>query len=201
MKDNIKSQNLSTELSKVSAIDRAKVNGHKGGVLWFTGLSGSGKSSLAQELQLKLFNSGIQTYVLDGDNIRKGLNKDLGFESKDRSENIRRVAQTAKLFADAGFIVITSFISPYAKDRENAKKIIGDFYHEIYINSPLSVCKTRDPKGLYKKALTNKIKNFTGITDIYEEPKNANLIIDSNNNNISFNVKLLFDYTNLLRNF
>lgn len=178
----IKSQNLSSEKSSVSYDDRILKNGHKGAIFWLTGLSGAGKSTIAQNTQEQLFRDNKQVYVLDGDNVRKKLNRDLGFAKEDRTENARRVAEVAKLFADAGFIVIASFISPYEKDRQIAKSIAGDFLHIIHIKASLEDCKKRDPKGHYKKASKGEIKNFTGIDDNYEEPINYNLVIDTENN-------------------
>ena len=152
-------------------------NGHKGGVLWFTGLSGAGKSTLALALEARLFAKGYHVYVLDGDNVRSGLNANLGFSPEDRAENIRRVGEVAGLFADAGFIVISSFISPYRADRERARKAAGDTFHEIYIKASLEVCEQRDPKGLYRRARTGEIPEFTGISSPYEPPESAELVV------------------------
>ena len=155
-------------------------NGHKSGVLWFTGLSGSGKSTLARALQHRLFGLGNQITVLDGDNVRHGLNSDLGFSPEDRKENLRRVSEVAGLFRDNGFIVITAFISPYKTERRMARERIGasDFF-EVYVKADLEACKQRDPKGLYQKALAGEIPNFTGIDDPFEEPENPDLILDT----------------------
>ncbi len=174
---NIHFQNLSINKNL-----REKNNGHKGQVLWMTGLSGSGKSTLANELEKILYSQGKKTYILDGDNIRHGLNKDLGFTDKDRVENIRRVAEVARLMCDAGLIVITAFISPFRLEREMARSLFekNDF-KEIYISTPLKVAEKRDPKGLYKKARQGKIPNFTGIDSIYEKPINPELEIDTSN--------------------
>ena len=147
--------------------------------MWMTGLSGSGKSTVANALEKKLFSMGRHTMLLDGDNIRMGLNKNLGFGQQDRIENIRRIAEVAKLMNDAGLIVLTSFISPYAQDRRNAKKIIGDSFVEVYISTPLEECERRDIKGLYKAAREGKIADFTGITSPYEEPENPDITIDT----------------------
>ncbi len=174
-----KGTNLHPFESKIDVNRRALANGHKGGVMWFSGLSGSGKTTIAYALQTKLFEKGYQVYVLDGDNIRTGLNSDLGFEQKDRSENIRRVGEVASLFAHAGVIVITAFISPYKQDRDRARVAAGDAYHSIFIKADVEVCKKRDPKGLYKKAISGEIKDFTGISAPFEEPKNADLVIDT----------------------
>jgi len=149
-------------------------------VFWFTGLSGSGKSAIAEELDKLLFNKGYKTFILDGDNIRWGINADLGFKKTDREENIRRIAEVAKLFNDAGIIVLTAFISPYRSSRANAKKIIGDGFNEIYVNTDIEKCMDRDVKGLYQKAIDGKIKNFTGISAPYEVPKNPLIKVDGN---------------------
>ena len=155
-------------------------NNHKSRVLWFTGLSGSGKSTIANATEKLLFDEGFQTYILDGDNVRMGLNKDLGFSPEHRTENIRRITEVAKLFADSGSLVLTAFISPYLEDRLQAREIIGqEDFIEIYIKADLSVCESRDPKGLYKKARAGEIKGFTGIDAPYEAPKNPELIIES----------------------
>ncbi len=161
----------------VSREARVLRNGHKGGVLWFTGLSGAGKSTLALALEARLFAKGYHVYVLDGDNVRGGLNANLGFSPEDRAENIRRVGEVAGLFADAGFIVISSFISPYRADRERARKAAGDTFHEIYIKASLEVCEQRDPKGLYRRARTGEIPEFTGISSPYEPPESAELVV------------------------
>jgi len=160
--------------------DRNKVYGHKSGVVWFTGLSASGKSTIAHTLEKVLFEKGIKVYVFDGDNIRHGLNSDLGFSPKDRRENLRRIAEVSKLFVDAGLIVLACFISPYKKDREYIKQIIGkEDFIEIYVKCPVEVCEKRDPKGFYKKAKAGIIKGYTGIDAPYEEPENPDLIIES----------------------
>jgi bifunctional enzyme CysN/CysC len=152
-------------------------NGHKGGVLWFTGLSGAGKSTLALALEARLFAKGYHVYVLDGDNIRDGLNANLGFSPADRAENIRRVGEVAALFADAGFLVISSFISPYRADRERARAAAPEAFHEIFIEAPLEVCEARDPKGLYKRARAGEIAEFTGVSSPYEPPESPELVV------------------------
>ena len=149
-KQPINVNNLSNEKSYITYDDHISRNGHKGGIIWLTGLSGSGKSTIAKNVEQELFNSGKQVYILDGDNIRKGLSKDLGFTTDDRTENIRRIAEVALLFARAGFIIITSFISPIIKDRQFARTISDDLFHCIYISATIETCKKRDPKGLYK---------------------------------------------------
>lgn len=174
-----KSKNITKEVGLVSRQDQEKQTGHQGQVLWFTGLSGSGKSTIAKNLEKILFDKGKRVYVLDGDNVRNGLCKDLGFSHEDRSENLRRIAEVAKLFTDAGFITIVAFISPYEKDRLAARNIVKNNFHEIYVKASIDICKERDPKGLYEKAIKGEIKNFTGISDVYEEPKSADLILDT----------------------
>ena len=167
----LKSENLYWSQGKVAAVHRARRNGHPGSIVWLTGLSGSGKSTIATELERELFNLGKQAYVLDGDNIRHGLCSDLTFSAHDRTENIRRVGEVAKLFVDAGFIVITAFISPYRNDRELVSKLVSPSqFVEVYVNAPIQVCEKRDPKGLYLKARANELKEFTGVTAPYEPP-------------------------------
>jgi bifunctional enzyme CysN/CysC len=169
--------NITTVGHGVALEARIARNGHKGGVLWLTGLSGSGKSTLALALEAGLFAKGYHVYVLDGDNIRDGLNANLGFSPADRAENIRRVGEVAALFADAGFLVITSFISPYRADRERARRAAPEAFHEIYIDAPLEVCEARDPKGLYKRARAGEIPEFTGVSSPYEPPEAPELAI------------------------
>lgn len=155
----------------VSRADRERLNGHPGKVIWFTGLSGSGKSTLANALDVALHARGKRTYLLDGDNVRVGLNRDLGFSDADRIENIRRIAEVAHLMMDAGLIVMTAFISPFARERDMARALIGaDNFLEIYVNAPLAVCEQRDVKGLYKLARAGKIAHMTGIDSPYEAP-------------------------------
>ena len=153
--------------------------GQKAATIWLTGLSGAGKSTIANALEKKLFSLGKHTMLLDGDNIRMGLNKNLGFSDTDRIENIRRIAEVAKLMNDAGLIVITSFISPMRLDRRNAKEIIGDSFMEVYVSTPIEECEARDVKGLYRKARNGEIDNFTGITSPYEIPEHAVLSLDT----------------------
>ncbi len=158
--------------------DRQKLNGHGSFILWFTGLPGSGKSTLAHKLEAVLYDRNIRTYVLDGDNIRKGLNKNLGFTPEDRQENIRRIGEVARLFMDCGIIVLIAFISPYRKDREAVRNLVGkEEFIEIYAKCPAEVCKQRDVKGLYKKVQEGIIKNFTGISAPYEEPEHPEITI------------------------
>jgi adenylylsulfate kinase len=163
-------------------------------VIWFTGLSASGKSTLAHALENTLFEKGYKTYVLDGDNIRHGLNKDLGFSPQDREENIRRIGELAKLFADAGIITITAFISPYRSDREKARKLNPKNFIEVYVKCDIDVCEQRDPKGLYKKAKAGEISEFTGISAPYEEPENPELVIDTGKLSIEESVNQLLSY-------
>ena len=168
-------KNLTKHNFTVTRERREEVSNTKGKVLWFTGLSGSGKSTLANAFDDYLNKNCRSTYLLDGDNIRMGLNKDLGFSPEDRKENIRRIAEVAKLFADSGKVVLTAFISPYEEDRQMAKDIIGEDYVEIFVDVPLETCEERDTKGLYKKARAGEIKGFTGIDAPYESPKSPNL--------------------------
>jgi bifunctional enzyme CysN/CysC len=167
-----RAQNVHKQALSISRPDREKLNGHKGKVIWFTGLSGSGKSTLANALEVELHSRGMRTYILDGDNIRQGLNKDLGFTDADRVENIRRIAEVAKLMMDAGVIVMTAFISPFKREREMACELIGaDNFMEIYVSTSLEVCEKRDAKGLYKLAREGKIPNMTGVNSAYEPPE------------------------------
>ena len=162
----------------ITAEARRNQNRHHSFVLWFTGLSGSGKSSISDKVEQLLFEKGIHTYILDGDNVRKGLNKGLGFTESDRYENLRRVAEVARLFIDAGIVLLCAFVSPLEKDRSLVKEIIGhDNFVEIFINTPLEECERRDKKGLYKKARAGEIKNFTGIDSPYEEPQDPDIEI------------------------
>ncbi|MBO42085.1 MAG: adenylyl-sulfate kinase [Rhodospirillaceae bacterium] len=185
--------------SRVSNAARMCKNRHRGGVLWFTGLPGSGKSTLAVELERKLFDAGYTVFVLDGDNMRRGLNADLGFLPEERTENIRRVGEVAALMADAGLITIAAFISPYQKDRDRARKAAKDNFHEIAMKADLATCESRDPKGHYKRARTGEIQDFTGITAPYEEPVHPELSIDTANNSIDQCVAQLMNY--VIRNF
>ena len=180
----------------VQAGDRERLKGHRGVCLWFTGLSGSGKSTLANHVEQELLQLGLHTYILDGDNIRHGLNSDLGFSPEDREENIRRIGEVARLFVDSGTIVLTSFISPYRSDRNRVRMMIpqGRFI-EVYVKCDLEVCKTRDPKGLYRKALNGEIPEFTGVSAPYEEPLNPELVLDnSHESDLQKNVTAVIDY-------
>jgi bifunctional enzyme CysN/CysC len=174
-----RADNLHTQALSINRATREQQHGHKGKVIWFTGLSGSGKSTLANLLEVELHKQGRHTYLLDGDNIRQGLNKDLGFTDADRVENIRRIAEVAKLMMDAGLIVMTAFISPFKREREMAKQLIGEEnFIEVFVDTPLEICEDRDPKGLYKKAREGKLPNFSGISSPYEAPENPDITIN-----------------------
>ena len=181
---------------KIKRSDRERIKNQKACVIWLTGLSGSGKSTIANELEYQLNKMNYHTYLLDGDNIRNGLNSDLGFSDKDRKENIRRISEVAKLFLDAGIITITAFISPFIEDREKAREIIGEDFIEVFVDTPIEVCIKRDPKGLYQKALNGEIKEFTGINSPYEKPKNPDIHIETAKTNISLSVALIIKYLN-----
>ncbi|SFE36343.1 adenylyl-sulfate kinase [Alteribacillus iranensis] len=186
------SSNIVWHGSSVSKKERQNKNGHKSFVLWFTGLSGSGKSTLANALTRELFEDGKAVYVLDGDNIRHGLNKDLGFGAADRKENIRRIGETAKLFVDAGVITAAAFISPYQEDRENVRNLLEeDEFIEVYVKCRLETCEKRDPKGLYKKARDGHITNFTGVDSPYEEPSDPEITIETDNHSIEQSITLI----------
>lgn len=175
-----KATNVTWHDHRVTKAERCKQNGHKGAVLWFTGLSGSGKSTIANTVDHKLFEMGKHTFVLDGDNIRMGLNKNLGFSPEDRTENIRRIGEVSKLYTDAGILVMTAFISPYLEDRDQVREIMGDGeFIEVLVQASLETCEERDPKGLYKKARAGEIKGFTGIDAPYEAPEKPELVLDS----------------------
>ena len=180
-----KATNVTWHESRVSAADRRALMGHKSGLLWFTGLSGAGKSTVANTVDHLLHQRGVHTYVLDGDNVRMGLNKNLGFSPEDRTENIRRIGEVGKLFADAGLLTLTAFISPYRADRDEVRALFGaGEFLEVYVKASLETCEARDPKGLYKKARAGEIKGFTGIDAPYEEPENAELVLDSDGKDI-----------------
>ena len=174
---------------------RNQLNDHKSVVIWFTGLSGSGKSTIAHSLEEELHNLGCRTYVLDGDNVRHGLSSNLTFSYDDRKENIRRIGEAAKLMMEAGVIAITAFISPFEKDRNMVRKLLphGDFI-EIYCKASLEVCESRDVKGLYKRARAGEIKNYTGIDSPYEEPNNPELVIDTDNESLEESIAKIIDF-------
>jgi adenylylsulfate kinase len=177
---NTKSTNITWHKGKISKDDRRAKMGQRGVTVWLTGLSGSGKSTIAVELEHALIENNHHAYILDGDNVRHGLNKNLGFSPEDRTENIRRIGEVARLFTEANLITITAFISPYRADRDEARALLGDGeFVEVYVKCPIEVCEGRDVKGLYKKARAGEIKEFTGISAPYEEPIDAELVIDS----------------------
>ena len=191
----MKSLNITYHQATVTKQRRNKLNNHKSVVLWFTGLSGSGKSTLAHALEEKLFNMDFRTFVLDGDNVRHGLNSNLDFSETDRSENIRRISEVSKLMLEAGLIVMTAFISPFKKDRNEARALItNDNFIEIYCKASLETCEKRDVKGLYKMARAGEIKNYTGIDSPYEAPINPELIIDTDQETLDYSVSKILSY-------
>lgn len=187
-------RNVTATAHEVAREDRAVRNRHRGGVLWLTGLSAAGKSTLAIGVERELFHRGYAVYTLDGDNVRLGLNADLGFSPEDRTENIRRVGEVAALFADAGLLCITSFISPYQTDRARARTVAGRQFHEVYVKADLAVCEKRDPKGLYKRARSGEIANFTGVSSPYEPPLAAELTVETDKMDIEECVTKIVDY-------
>jgi len=190
----IKSTNITAVESRVTLHDRIKRSSHRGGVLWFTGLSGSGKSTLAIELERRLFNTGYNVFMLDGDNVRRGLSSNLGFSPEDRTENIRRIGEVGALFANAGFIAITAFISPYQADRDRAREAANEGFHEIYVDADLKLCESRDPKGLYQKARRGEIPEFTGISAPYEAPTSPDFTVDTGALDVDKSVTALVKY-------
>jgi len=184
-----KSSNTVWHNATVTRDRREKLNEHKGVVVWFTGLSGAGKSTIAHTVEERLHQLGCRTYVFDGDNVRHGLCSDLGFSEQDRSENIRRIAEMCNLFVDAGVIALTAFISPFHKDRELVHKLMGDDFLEVYCRCPVEVCEQRDVKGLYKKARAGEIDNFTGISAPYDEPQNPDLVLDTDKQSLEESVE------------
>ena len=190
-----KATNIVWHQSSVDRESRIQQRGHGSAILWFTGLSGSGKSTLANAVNVALHKNGYSTYVLDGDNIRHGLCKDLGFSDLDREENIRRIGEVSKLFLDAGIIVLTAFVSPFRIDRDNARALVGENdFIEIYCSADLDICETRDTKGLYAKARKGDIKDFTGISSPYEEPLSPELKIDTGNMEIDECVDIVTNF-------
>jgi adenylylsulfate kinase len=185
--------NITGHNFKTTRKDRESIKNQKAFTIWMSGLSGSGKSTIANLVEEKLISLGYHTYILDGDNTRMGLNKDLGFSEEARVENIRRVSEVCKLMNDAGLIVICSFISPFEKNREQAKQIIGEGFMEIFIDADLSTCEERDPKGLYKKARTGEIKEFTGISSPFENPQNATVLKNNTEEDLEKNVNFLIE--------
>ena len=193
--DKPKSENITWHAEGVTRAERETVRGHRGAILWFTGLSGSGKSTLSTELEQRLLERKCATYLLDGDNVRHGLNRDLGFSPADRSENNRRIGEVAKLFADAGVLCLCAFISPYRADRARLRANMspGDFI-EIYVRASLAVCEQRDPKGLYKKARAGQIPDLTGIGSPYEEPEHPDILVDTEHATAEENVERMLNY-------
>jgi len=180
-----KATNITWHEQRVSAEERAGLSGHRGVVVWFTGLSACGKSSVANEVDRRLHELGKRTFVLDGDNVRHGLNKNLGFSAEDRAENIRRVGEVAKLFVESGVVTLTAFISPYREDRDAARALLEEEqFVEVFVKASLETCEARDPKGLYAKARAGEIKGFTGIDDPYEEPTDAELVLDADDKGV-----------------
>ncbi|MDV7718980.1 adenylyl-sulfate kinase [Pediococcus ethanolidurans] len=190
-----KSENITWQNTKISKQDRQSYFGHKSAVLWFTGLSGSGKSTIAVEVEKQLFERHLNTYVLDGDNIRFGLNSNLGFSAEDREENIRRIGEVSKLFVDAGTLTLTAFISPYRADRDRVRNILGDGeFIEVFVDTPIEVCEKRDVKHLYEKARRGEIKGFTGIDAPYERPQNPEITIDTSTQSLATSAQQIIDY-------
>lgn len=181
--------------SAVSKVDRQELKQHKSAVLWFTGLSGSGKSTISTALEKELYIQGFHTYRLDGDNVRHGLNRNLGFSPEDRTENIRRIGEVSKLMVDAGLFTLTAFISPYREDRNLVRDLLDtDEFIEIYVKASLEICETRDPKGLYKKARSGEIKDFTGVDAPYEEPVKPEIILDTNMLTIDESIEIIMAF-------
>ena len=192
------SSNVIYHHASVTRQRRNKLNEHRSVVLWFTGLSGSGKSTLAHALEEKLYQKGCRTFVLDGDNVRHGLNSNLDFSEPGRTENIRRISEVSKLMLESGLIVMTAFISPFNKDRNEARKLISsDDFIEIYCKASLEICENRDVKGLYKRARAGEIKNYTGIDSPYETPENPELIIDTDNQGLEDSVSTILSFLEL----
>ena len=190
-----KSTNIVWHEQSITKSTRREQNGHNSFVIWFTGLSGSGKSTLANAVAARLYNDQVRNYVLDGDNIRHGLNKDLGFSDEDRTENIRRIGEVAKLFVDSGQVVLTAFISPFQADRKLVRDLLEEKeFIEVFVKCPIDTCEQRDPKGLYVKARQGLIKDFTGINSPYEEPVNPELVIDTHSFSIEENVEQVINY-------
>jgi bifunctional enzyme CysN/CysC len=190
-----RASNIHKHNLEVNREHREGLNGHKSKLLWLTGISGSGKSTIANELEKKLISIGIRTFILDGDNVRHGLNNDLGFNDADRVENIRRVGEVSKLMLDAGILVISSFISPFASERDMVKSLLEeDDFVEIFIDTPIDVAEKRDPKGLYKKARAGEIPNFTGISSPYEKPQSPNISLHTETTSVDQCVQIILDY-------
>jgi len=190
-----KATNIVWHEGAVTREDRQKLNGHKGCTVWLTGLSGSGKSTIAVEVEKQLLAHGVRAYILDGDNVRHGLNKNLGFSPEDRTENIRRIGEVAKLFTEAGLVTVTAFISPYRADRDQVRAIMadGDFI-EVHVDCPVETCEERDVKGLYKKARAGEIKEFTGISAPYEAPEKAELLVKTHEQSVEQSTAQILGY-------
>ena len=191
-----KSENIFWITGKITAAQRALQNGHPGCIVWLTGLSGSGKSTIAIELERELFNQGKHAYVLDGDNVRHGLNSNLGFSPEDRVENIRRVSEVARLMADSGVVVVTAFISPYRVDRRRAREIALEGnaeFKEVFVEAPLEVCEARDPKHLYKKARAGQIREFTGIDAPYEPPEDPEIVVRTDRQSVEESIATILE--------
>ncbi|MBU3572056.1 adenylyl-sulfate kinase [Priestia aryabhattai] len=190
-----KSTNITWHDAGITKEERREQNNHHSFVLWFTGLSGSGKSTVANAVAKALFDKNIRNYVLDGDNVRFGLNKNLGFSAEDRTENIRRIGEVSKLFVDSGQVVLTAFISPFQEDRAQVREILeGNEFLEVYVECPLEECEKRDPKGLYKKARSGEIRDFTGIDSPYESPANPEVTINTNTQSVEECVQTVIEY-------
>lgn len=187
--------NITWHDSSITKEDRRKQNNHSSFVLWFTGLSGSGKSTIANALSKELYERSIRNYVLDGDNIRNGLNRDLSFSDNDRTENIRRISEVSKLFVDNGTVVLTAFISPFLQDRQKAKEIVSEEeFLEIFVSCPIEECEKRDPKGLYSKARKGEIPDFTGIDSPYEEPVSPDVTIHTDEQSVMESVEIIINH-------
>jgi bifunctional enzyme CysN/CysC len=184
------------DASSVNLEDRAKARGHVGGIIWFTGLSGSGKTTLSRRLERRLFDAGVDVFVLDGDDLRRGLNVNLGFSPTDRHENVRRIGEVAGLFAAAGLVVIVACISPFRVDREAIRAKLGDSFHEIYLSASVEVCEARDTKGLYSRARRGEIADFTGVSAPYEPPVAAQMTLDTGQKDVDWCVTELLRYVN-----
>ena len=190
----IKKLHITPHQHAISAADRERQNGHKGHVLWFTGLSGSGKSTVASAVERELHQRGVRTYILDGDNVRTGLNSDLDFSAASREENIRRIAHVSGLMKDAGLVVLSAFVSPYQKDRDYVREVAGDDFSEVFVSTPLEVCEQRDVKGLYAKARAGEISNFTGISAPFEKPTKPELDVPTHTMSIEQAAAMVVDY-------
>lgn len=191
----MKSTNITWHEGQVTKEKRQELNNHKSAILWFTGLSGAGKSTLSVAVEKELHQRGIRTYILDGDNVRHGLNKNLGFSPEDRTENIRRIGEVSRLFADAGVMTLTAFISPYREDRDMVRELVneGEFI-EVYVKCGLEECEKRDPKGLYQKARSGEIKGFTGIDAPYEEPSSPEVTVETDKHPLEVSVQQVINY-------